>query len=279
MINKKEKKIIIKNAFEFLKREDLVSRNNCIKLPFLPTNRPKDYTVKNMMIWTKLDNSKNLHIEYYIDFSCKLLSIPLNYDIELVNLFNETLSKLKEQNKSFLEELGKKINCNCKDEPVSSKCAEPDEFSFDKLKKKMVEENWSFDKPPILPEGFFSPENYSDNDEHRNEEMLKACQQGLDLLDEMVEQSNTKQDADINIQNNSKYRRKSDGKIFFLISQHELKTTMNGITSSKEICEIVVDITKIYVLFSPALEGRYNHDILYVKENELNEDYERLSED
>lgn len=40
-----------------------------------------------------------------------------------------------------------------------------------------------------------------------------------------------------------------------------------------------MDITKIYVLFSPALDkDRYNHDILCVKENELNQDYEKLSE-
>lgn len=272
MIDKQEEELIIKNAIEFLKRDDLMADINekIISLDFCLNGYCGIYKIK-------LDDEKGCLLVY---------KDPRKYPIEissdnkeLYDLFNETYNKLTEHKSFFSKELEKKANCNCENETVSSKCAEPDEFSFDELKKKMVEENWSFDKPPILPEGFFSPENYSDNDEHRDEEMLKACQQGLDLVDEMVEQSNTKQDTDINIPNNSKYKRKNDGKIFFLISQHELKTTMNGITPSKEICEIVVDITKIYVLFSPALEGRYNHDILYVKENELNEEYEMLSED
>lgn len=269
MINKQEKELIINNTFKFLQREDLVARGNSINLPILTKKPSENYTVRHMMICTELNNSKSLHIEYYIDFGWKLLSIPLNYNTELINLFNETLSRLKEQNKSFLKELAEQLNCNCENEPVSSKCIEPQELTYADVVKKA----WEKDLNPS------NPNSYSDNDEHRDEEMLKACQQGLDVLDEMVEQSNTKQDTDINIPNNGKYRRKSDGKIFFLISQHELKTTMNGITPSKEICEIVVDITKIYVLFSPALEGRYNHDILYVKENELNKDYEMLSED
>lgn len=136
MIDKQEEELIIKNAFEFLKRQDLRTLSCSINMPLLSKKQPKDYDIRHMMIWTELDNSKSLHIEYYIDFSWKLLSIPLDYNTELVNLFNETLSNLKEKNKLFLEELGKKINCNCENEHISSKCAEPDKFSFDELKKK-----------------------------------------------------------------------------------------------------------------------------------------------
>lgn len=308
-LNKNLKNKHIDEIFEFFKQDNLVAvYNNGITEIECKTANLDNIRIKKIRLL--LENSTiEVHFAsgaYYWTIESSGYNEKLYYDVkniltqkhkELSNLTideweeiydyrsyvarkNKEFRKLQETDNSFLlKELEKKANWNCENEHVSSKCAEADEFSFDELKKKMVEENWSFDKPPILPEDFFSPENYSDNDEYRDEKTLKACQQGLDLIDEMVEQSNTKQDTDINIQNNSKYRRKNDGKIFFLISQHELKTTMNGITPSKEICEIVVDITKIYVLVSPALEGRYNHDILYVKENELNEDYEILSED
>lgn len=262
MIEATEQETIIKNAIEFLKRENLIADidEKIISLDFCLNTYCGIYKIK-------LDDEKDCLLMYK---EPRKYPIKISSDNkELYDLFNETYNKLTEHKSFFSKELTKKLNCNCENEPVSSKCAKPRELTCADVVKKAWEKDLNLS----------NPNSYSDNDEHRDEEMLKACQQGLDLVDEMVEQSNTKQDTDINIPNNGKYRRKSDGKIFFLISQHELKTTMNGITPSKEICEIVVDITKIYVLFSPALEGRYNHDILYVKENELNEEYKMLSED
>lgn len=231
MIETTEQEIIIKDAIEFLKRNNLIADINekIILLDFCLNAYYGIYKIK-------LDDEKDCLLVY---------KEPRRYPIEISS-----------DNKELYNSLNEKYN------EIIQKWAE--------MKENEIEQQEQAEQ--LI-------ENYSDNDEHRDEEMLKACQQRLDLVDEMVEQGKTNQDAWINIQNSSKYRRKSDGKIFFLISQHELKTTMNGITPSKEICEIVVDIVKLYVLFSPAPEGRYNHDILYVKENELNKDYERLSED
>ena len=50
---------------------------------------------------------------------------------------NKEFRKLQETDNSFLsKELEKKTNCNCKDEPVSSKCAEPQELTYADVIKK-----------------------------------------------------------------------------------------------------------------------------------------------
>lgn len=248
-LNKNLKNKHVNEIFEFFKQDNLVANyTNGITEIECKTANLDNIRIKKICLL--LENSTiEVHFAsgaYYWTIESLGYNEKLYYDVK--NILTQKHKELSNLTINEWEEIYDYRSYIARKNKEFGRLQETDSLFFSKELEKKT--NWNCEKEPVC----------------------SKCVEHSEI-------NNTKQDAGINIPNNGKYRRKSDGKIFFLISQHELKTTMNGITQSKEICEIVVDITKIYVLFSPALEGRYNHDILYVKENELNEDYEMLSED
>lgn len=193
-------------------------------------------------------------------------------------------SRVSKQQQDFIDrysKLGyKAVICYGADEAIrelESYLQGADDFSFDELNKKMLEEGWSMDKP-ILPEGFFQSmiDNYSDNDEHSDGSVEKAYEQAEKEFREWF-----KLKGDIPLIKSeippmpfkTYYRRKSDEKHFVFICSEIGKIQMKGITPKKEVVKKDVGSVTMYGLMSFDI----SKETVVVDENQLQEEYERLN--
>lgn len=89
MTSEQEKELIVKNAFEFLKREDLVLKGNNIILPLSEERKiKKDYTVNQLCY-----NGISINIFYIKNKTLYFLYEYTNKD--LIELFNKKLNELQ----------------------------------------------------------------------------------------------------------------------------------------------------------------------------------------
>ena len=192
--------------------------------------------------------------------------------------------RVSEQQQNFIDrysKLGyKAVICYGADEAIKeleSYLEGTQEFSFNKKKKKMLEEGWSIDEP-MLPEGFFQSmiDNYSDNDEHSDGSVEKAYEQAEKEFTELF-----KLKCDITLTKpeippmpfKTHYRRKSDEKHFVFICSEIGKIQMKGITPKKEVVKKDVGSVTMYGLMSFDI----SKETVVVDENQLQEEYERLN--
>lgn len=94
MKEEQEKELIIKNAFEFLKRKDLIIVDGVITYPFLSKHMLKANDVYGMC----LEKYFNVDTYIFIQYKSRLdltLRIDLDKNKELTDLFTETYNRLK----------------------------------------------------------------------------------------------------------------------------------------------------------------------------------------
>lgn len=100
MIQKQEKELIIKNAFEFLKREDLIIMdNNVITYPFEDKGKLENYEVYEMYLYSNnSEKNTSINIVYKTD-KRHTTFLYLNYkeNQKLTELFDKTYYKLKQK--------------------------------------------------------------------------------------------------------------------------------------------------------------------------------------
>lgn len=96
MMQKQEKERIIKNAFEFLKRQDLIIVNKVITFPFLKANNLKEYETYELSYCKNSLFCKTQKIKIRYKSNIYGLSvIYLSDDQNLIKLFDKTYNRLK----------------------------------------------------------------------------------------------------------------------------------------------------------------------------------------
>ena len=98
MTSEQEKELIIKNAFEFLKREDLIIINNSITYPFLSEKSLEEYEVYELFYEKAsfFSENKTINIKYKSN-SFGLSIMHISNDPYLKNLFDRKYNRLKTQ--------------------------------------------------------------------------------------------------------------------------------------------------------------------------------------
>lgn len=96
MTSEQEKELIIKNAFEFLKREDLIIINNSITYPFLSEKSLEEYEVYELFYEKAsfFSENKTINIKYKSN-SFGLSIMHISNDPYLKNLFDRKYNSLK----------------------------------------------------------------------------------------------------------------------------------------------------------------------------------------
>lgn len=98
MTKEQEKELIIKNAFEFLKRQDLIIVNGVITFPFLKANSLKEYETHQLSYCKESLFCKNKAIKIKYKSNKFGLSIAyLSDDQNLIKLFDKIYNRLKAQ--------------------------------------------------------------------------------------------------------------------------------------------------------------------------------------
>ena len=79
---------IIRNAFQFLERKDLIIINKVITYPFLDKDDLENNSVYEMYLTRKLsDNKTYINISYKSEWDI-ILEVRLDYNKDLTDLFN-----------------------------------------------------------------------------------------------------------------------------------------------------------------------------------------------
>ena len=88
---------IIRNAFQFLERKDLIIINKVITYPFLDKDDLENNSVYEMYLTRKpSDNKTYINISYKSEWD-SILEVRLDYNKDLTDLFNKTYIMLAEK--------------------------------------------------------------------------------------------------------------------------------------------------------------------------------------